>query len=517
MAGGVLTPRQKMINMMYLVLTAMLALNVSAEVLDAFVTIDKSIEHNIQIVAKKNLNAMSEFRMAAEENKEKVEPWLIKAENVAKQSSALYNYIQDLKVELVKSGDGDDSESIQPDNSINPELISSLSETDASSRIMVGDNNGKAYDLRKKLNDYRDQLLSVIDEKRGAAVSNSVEELLKTEDGLSSDGEPRTWEVGMFSSVPLISAIAILSKLQLDVYNTEGEVLNHLAKAVDASDFKFSDIDVAVIPSSNYVIQGTEYSAEMFLAAYDPTQRPTLQMAGRTYAANEKGKIIFKTNPDHVGPVSLRGVIEFIGPDGKITRPVQLDYQVVEPNTVISPTKMNVVYRSVDNPLNISVSGVPQSKLEVRVSNGTLTKEGQIFTLVPGDARTCDITVLVDGKSMGTQSLRVKDLPSPTPILDGVAGKTATKSELLASQGIRAEMPRDFDFDLKFRVVSFTVFATVDGYALEESSQSNMFVEKQRNIFNRLRSGQRISFTDIKAVGPGGKTVDLPDLSIKIK
>jgi hypothetical protein len=124
----------------------------------------------------------------------------------------------------------------------------------------------------------------------------------------------------------------------------------------------------------------------------------------------------------------------------------------------------------------------------------------------------------MDEKNMGTTQLRVKDLPTPTPQLDGITGKTATKGELQASQGILAVMPRDFDFDLRFRVVSFSVFAVnSSGYVDEKTSNSNAFVPEQQQIFNRLRPGQRVTFTDIKAVGPDGRTIELPDLSIKIK
>jgi gliding motility-associated protein GldM len=255
----------------------------------------------------------------------------------------------------------------------------------------------------------------------------------------------------------------------------------------------------------------------MFLSAYDPTQTPTLLLGGRRYNANEKGKILFKTIPETTGPVNLHGTIEFLGPDGKTTRPIQISYVVVKPNTVISPTKMNVVYRGIDNPVSISSSGIAQEKIDVQISNGTIVPHGSEYLVRPGDGRMCEISVYSEGKNMGTQQLRVKDLPSPLPVLDGISGKVATKGELLASQGILAEMPRDFDFDLRFKVVSFTVFATVDGYALEETSNSNAFIPKQQQIFNRLRPGQRVSFTDIKAVGPDGRTVDLPDLSIKLK
>jgi gliding motility-associated protein GldM len=497
----------------------MLALNVSAEVLDAFVIIDESIDHSTYIVQEKNNNNLADFRRAAGENKDKVEPWLLKGEEVHRRAEALYKEINQIKLDMVNEGDGEDAEAIV-DGKVHSALIHALSNTNISSQIMVGSSvlKGKGPSLRIAMNEYCDFLLSLVDKAKSPALAYSLTEMLtipKTQ--RKTDGEVVPWEVAVFDGIPLISAVALLSKMQMDVYNGENEVLSYLMRRVDAGDFKFSDIDVAVIPSSNYVIQGTEFSAEMFLAAYDPTQSPTLSMGGRTYQANDKGKIVFKTTPEQVGVVNLRGNIEFVGPEGKTTRPVQLSYMVVEPNTVVSPTKMNVVYRGIDNPISVSSAGIPQDKLDVRISNGTITRKGNEFMVAPGSGRICEISVFVDDKNMGAQQLRVKDLPTPVPQLDGVTGKTATKNELLSSQGILATMPRDFDFDLHFRVTSFTVFAIIDGFADEETSNSNMFVPKQQRILSRLRSGQRVTFTEIKAVGPDGRSIELSDLSIKLK
>jgi gliding motility-associated protein GldM len=520
MAGGTLSPRQKMINMMYLVLTAMLALNVSAEVLDAFVVIDKSIEHNTRIVSEKNNNNLSDFRRAAAENREKVEPWLVKGEEVHRRAIALYNTINQIKLDLVVSGDGENSEGIV-DGEVKAELVGSLSDTDASSRVLVGSGTfkGKASILRKAMNEYCDYLLSLVDETKNPVLYHSLIEMLRIpEIQQKTDGDVTSWEVAVFDGMPLISAVALLSKMQMDVYNSESEVVSYLMRQVSATDFKFSDIDIAVIPSSNYVIQGTEFSAEMFLAAYDPTQNPVLTIGSRTYHANEKGKIVFKTVPEDIGPVNLRGNIEFIGPEGKTTRPVNVSYMVVEPNTVVSPTKMNVVYRGIENPISISSAGIPQDKLDVRITNGTIELKGNEFLVKPSTGRLCEISVYVNEKNMGTRQLRVKDLPTPTPQLDGISGKTTTKNELLASQGILAVMPRDFDFDLRFRVVSFSLFATdTNGFMVEGESNSAAFTTQQKQIFNRVRPGQRVTFTDIKAVGPDGRTIELSALSIKLK
>jgi hypothetical protein len=178
---------------------------------------------------------------------------------------------------------------------------------------------------------------------------------------------------------------------------------------------------------------------------------------------------------------------------------------------------MNVMYRGIDNPVKVSLSGVPQDEINVQITNATHTRAGNIFNVRPGKERTCEIAVWHNGKNMGAYTLRVKDLPAPSPMLDGITGKTAKKSDLLASQGILAQMPRDFDFDLRFRVVSFNVFAAINGYAEEASSNSAAFAPEQQRLFSRLRPGDRVSFTDIKAMGPDGRTVELNDLSIKLK
>ncbi|MDR0295581.1 MAG: gliding motility protein GldM [Prevotellaceae bacterium] len=520
MSQANLSPRQKMINMMYIVLTALLALNISAQVLDAFVYLDKSIEHSIQIVAKKNAAALADFEREAIENEAKAGDYFRQAQQVAEETQKLYQYIQELKIELVLMGDGKKTKAITEDNKVNPEGIDALGGTDASNRVMIGSqkNNGKAFELRARLKAYSERVRSFIDPQRGTAVINSIEELLKAEDGYSKNKEYRSWEVSKFEGVPLIAALTNLSKLQLDIYNSETEVISFLAREVTASDFKFSDIEVAVIPSSNFVVKGSEYTAEIFLAAYDPTQRPVLRIGEQTLNANEKGKIVYKTSPQEIGQKAVSGEVWITTVEGPKSFPVQFKYTVVNPNTVISPTRMNVLYRGIENPVSISASGASHERMEVSMTNANWSRQGDTYIVKPGDGRTCEISVKVDGKQLDKpQSFRVKDLPLPMPMLDGLTSKLATKGELQASMGVKAEMPRDFEFDLKYRVTSFRVFASIDGYAEDEVSQSNTFTDKQKKIFDRLRSGQRVIFTEIKAIGPDGKTVELFDTSVKIR
>ena len=518
MAGNKLSPRQKMINMMYLVLTAMLALNVSAEVLDAFVTIDKGINQSIQIIREKNIAYLEDFALAMKDNPEKVEAWKNKADNVHIKTVEFYNYLHQLKISIIRSGDGKDSKAVADSTAINVDAISAKDNTDAASRIMLGSmRSGEAFTLKEKINEYKQFLLSFIDENSPAA--HSFERMLETEDPpTAADGTNRTWE-SQFESLPLISAVALLSKRQLDIVSCESEALTYLRKQVDKSDYKFSDIDVITAPESKYVIKGTEYKAEIFLGAHDPTQRPTLHIGGRTYQANDKGKIEYSVVAESVGAKNLSGKVEFIGPDGITERSINIPFDVVEPNVVISPTKMNVVYRGLANPLNISLSGVSHERITAKVTNdnGNISPNGTEYLLRPGSGRTCDVSVFLDGKIMGTMSFRVKDVPTPTPAIFGIKGKTVSRGELQAAEGVVAEM-KDFDFDLKYTVTEFSVsVVSGDGYVKEESSKTERFTEKQKQLFNTVRTGQRVWITDVKAVGPDGKTIDLGEFAIKVR
>jgi gliding motility-associated protein GldM len=293
-------------------------------------------------------------------------------------------------------------------------------------------------------------------------------------------------------------------------------MMNYLLAQADVGTVKIDHFDPVVQPVSDYVIRGGEFQARIFLAASDRSLQPSIMVNGQTLRTVD-GAAMYRTPANRVGEQLLRGTITLNGKPYSFTH----SYTVAEPNVVVSPAKMNVFYRGVDNPIDVSAAGIPDNKVAISVTNGTLRRAGGQYMLVPGDGSICDISVVAEVNgvktSMGKKTFRVKSVPTPMPEMDGIQGKTASRQQLMASQGVRANMPQDFDFDLKFNIRSFTVFASIDGYVREEVSQGMMFTEKQKQIINRLQSGQRLSITDIKALGPDGKVVELPDLSIKVR
>ena len=544
MAHGKETPRQKMIGMMYLVLTAMLALNVSTDVLKAFVLVDNGLSRTTKNYSAKNEKLYTQFENAYTLNKVKVGPWKNKADEIKKEALDIIDYVQGLKREIVISAEGPETPAIKG-NEILSEFITQTTDTEKGANILIGlEGSGKAFELKRKLVKFREYLISLINAQKAPELISSINGILNTDNPPpKEDGTVQTWESSRFEGIPLIADMPQLTKVQVDVLNCEAEVVNYLLQQVGANDFKFNVLKATVIPSSTYVIQGNDFKAQVFLAASDTTQQPEVlicsydstynketgdydyRVAGGSTSipVSKSGKGLYTTKGTKLGKNFWSGLIQMTAPDGSITRkPFKHQFEVATPNVVVSPSKMNVFYYGVDNPVEISIPGISMDKISATISKGTIKPTGSDFIVQPGSGTTtCDITVyaIVEGtkRNMGTKTFRIKQVPPPIPRVSGITGKTVPKNELAASLGVVAEMPKDFDFDLKFKVTSFTLAATIRGFNQEQSSKGQAFTEDQKRILNNLQSGNVISIINIKAVGPGGDVRDLNDLVIKIK
>src|ERR1035437_992769 len=292
------TPRQKMIGMMYLVLTALLALNVSKDILDAFVIVDESITTTTDNFSKKNKLIYQDFDQAFQQNKEKVGPWKNKADSVRKEADELYNLINSLKIKIVKKTEGDSLAIVN--QRVLPEKINAKDNKDVPAEIMVGNtNNGDGKKLKEKIELFRLHLLSMVD-KRDSMVIDALKKNLNTEPPKGKEGDKTTWESYNFEQWPLIAVTTIMSKLQSDVRNAESEITRYLYKRIDQGSVKFNKLDAVVIPNTNYVLKGTEYRAEIFLAAYDSTQNPTILIDGRAISVKD-GRGIYSVTGSGTG------------------------------------------------------------------------------------------------------------------------------------------------------------------------------------------------------------------------
>jgi gliding motility-associated protein GldM len=521
MAGGKQTPRQKMINMMYLVLTAMLALNVSAEIVDAFAKIERGLDQTVVITDIKNENSLKFFENAVAELGQKAVEWRDKAKMTRDTTQKIKEYIHNLKIELIKEADGNETAAVK-DGKIYADSIGKKDDLNVANQILLGaSSNGKAYELHKKVLKYKEFLLkNIVD--NNPEIESFINELLDFSNSKKGVTDVRDWETFTFNTTPLISAIALLSKIQVDILNCESYVLEHLRSRIGKDDLKISNVEAAVSNPNGMILKGSSGEAEVFLVAFDESIQAEAHFGGRTVPM-KGGKAKIPFSGTNIGPTTVSGYLTYRNASGEEEkRPFKFEYHVVEPSLAISPTKMNVFYLGVDNPIDLSVSGVPQKDLNVSITNGTLTPAGQSGSYIvrPKSVGKCSISVTAtvndEQKNMGTREYRVKRVPNPEPSLHAITGKSVTRGQLSTVQGVVAEM-KDFDFDLKFTVQSFTVEVISADYLKAESSNSNKFTEAQRKLMTGDKVGSKIYITNIKAKASGIDDVrTLPNIDYQI-
>ena len=495
-----------MINLMYIVLTAMLALNVSSDVLDGFVQVEDGLARTNANVGRRNDAIYAQLESFTMQNPEKGRPWLDKASQVRQSAAQLYALVDSLKFAIVRQADGEDG---TPDN------INRRDDLDAAAIVLLGPGKTRGQQLRVAIDTYRDYVTSLISDSIKRA---SIDEALSTapyrRPGTLQD---QLWEEAKFEHQPVVAAVTLMTKLQNDIRYAEGEALSNLLSSVDAGDVRVNELNAFVIPQSRMVMRGGKYSASIVLAAVDTTARPDIFIGGKKLA-NDRG--LYEFNTSSTGTFDYSGYIEVPHGDGSTTRhPFQSSYTVMEPTATVSATMMNVLYAGINNPMSISVPGVPMNGVSATMTNGTLSRQGDSWIARPskvGENATITVTANIDGRpqTVATSTFRVRKLPDPTAFLSFTAqngtkdrykgGKPIAKSLLTTIPGIEAAIDDDM-LNIDFQVLGFeTVFFDQMGNAIPEVSQGASFTQRQRDQFKRLARGKRFYISRIRAKGPDG-------------
>jgi gliding motility-associated protein GldM len=522
-----------MIGMMYLVLTAMLALNVSKEAVEAFRKVDNGLTQTIKNYSIKNDVIYRDFDRAAAENPTKAGKYKTLAYQVKERADEAYNFIQGLKIEIIKKTEKDpETPAVKGNEVIIDKVEKHIDDTNVPSEILIGANeNGKANDLKALLAEYRQFLIATLDGKNPTA-EEALKKSLNTDDGINKDGAKERWENLNFQTLPMVAVICILSEYQVNVRNGETEVLNYLYSQIDASSFKFTKLDAIVIPTtSNYVTLGSDYEARVFISATDSTQFPVITVGDTKLLNDESGKGIYKVHASSTGPKKWGGIIALKAPDGSIKNyPFESSYVVGEPNVIVSPTAMNVMYYGINNPIDVSVPGISPDKLKIKVVNGSFSTEkvkksgGDYFkgswAVKPnavGQNVQVVVTADINGKPVqyAPYDFRVKSIPLPVAIFANKSTGTVPRATAAAQQGVFAILP-DFDFDLQYTITGFTVLYSDKGSDFEESSTNSNLTAKQKDLIGRLTRGKNLIIKDIKALGPDGRPKDLQPVILKI-
>ena len=505
-------PRQKMVNIMYLVLTALLALNVSAEILNAFKTVDNSLDKTNSTINVSTANIMESFRtkLADEKTKEKAAIWYPKAQEAQQATTQMYNYIESLRAEILKAADFDPAK--KKDSTFKED------NQDIATKIMIKDGKGK--ELQEKLTQYRQKMLSLVNAESRAEFERSFQVDVTLPKGVGKD--KRTFQDAYFHMVPTVAALTILRKFQNDVKTSENKVVSHIHEQVGKVEVIFDAFEAIVGQNSKYLMPGQELEITAGLGAFSKSKVPDIYIGGAKVATNEKGMAVYKVAAGSIGSHTIPVKVAFLDQDGKPQeRTFPVEYTVGQSNASIALDKMNVLYIGVDNPVTIAASGGGDDKVQVSITGGggSLTKvgTGKYIARVGSVTDDCRITVSVDGKVAGASQFRVRTVPTPAAFVGGQPSGASVSANVLANQqGIAAGI-KDFPFELKYTVSEYQVIGlNEDGDVIKANGNGAEFTPQARKLIQMAKPGDIISINNLYCIGPDGRRMKLPALLYNI-
>ncbi|NPA67109.1 MAG: gliding motility protein GldM [Chlorobi bacterium] len=524
---GKLSPRQKMINMMYLILTALLAMNVSAEILNAFVLVNDSLIKTEKGINGKNAEVYAAFASKYEANKNKVGPWKAKADEVNKLSKSLVDKITEFQKTLLEADDEDYEKFLEEGTA----TIKNKKDKETPTRIMLEEKveggKNRATVLKEKIDEFVKEVEKVLaDVPSAKGIIKSMKDNLNTGNIKGEGGEEKTWQIANFDQLPLVAAITMLTKFKTDVLNSESDAINTLLAQVDAKSYKFTNLNAIVKTEKGYVLSGETYTAQIFVAASDTTQRPTIVFDNGTTvdSFDSQGRGIYSVKTGAPGIYTLKGkiLVQKPGTSELDSFPFESQYQVAVPSVSVSPDKMNVFYIGVDNPVTVTAAGTPADQIRASVAGGSMIPKGNSKYIVrvkkPGKTR---VTVTANGRTLGSKEFRVKTLPDPITTLGAKGtpyykGGPCPKSTLVALSGINATM-ENFDFELRYRITQFIVTCNIGGFDESAKSNSRRFTPQQKAIIKKAKRNSRVIIEGVKAVGPDNRTRKINDLVLKLR
>ena len=525
------TPRQRMIGMMYLVLTAMLALNVSKDILDAFVVVNEAMEQTTGNFESKVSQSYALFNEAEEGEPQKVKPFNDKAKQIKKITEEIRVYLEDIKWEMFAKVD---NVTIDEAKKMTLNDMGAKDNYDKPTNYFIGQSNdGKAFEMHKKILDFKGQVRKIIGSE------DYIIRGLETEgDFLNADGSKETWENHNFNHLVAAACFTLLNKMIGEVRNIEFEAVNHLYAAIDAKSIKFDNVTAQVVPNSKIVFSGDSYQADVFVAAYDSRQSPIVYWKmGRDSVSpseinsldkieGEQGKVILKIPTGGVGDQKFAGMIVIKGPEGDEYRNFKGSYTVTRPSAAVAAEKMNVLYAGIPNPVSVAAPVAPE-RLRISWGGATATTQGggKYDVSVPSSLANREISINVsaeiDGRtqSMGTTTFRVKTVPEPTLFIgSNFQGGRIPKQSLLANPLVTARMDPDFNYQLQWNVVSYKVTFVKNG--VEDSPitvTGPRFSQQVITAVQQAPVGTLMEITDIRINSIAGPRSPSKTLSIRIR
>jgi gliding motility-associated protein GldM len=506
-------PRQKMINMMYLVLTAMLALNVSAEILNAFKVVNNSLQTSNNGLTAENNAIMQDIaaKAAANESKEKALIWQPRAQKAASYSKELYDYIDSLKDKLKREA------------GFNPpaDTTYKIDDLDAAIRLMGSESGGqgKGEELHQKLVDFKKNILD-IDPEIAKEFADKLP--LNLDPPPSEEGNGKlSWSDAYFHMTPAIASLTILGKFQNDVKNTENDVVTYCQTQIGAVKIRFDKTGVIAGASASYVMPGDKLSIYAGVGAFSSASHPIITINGQPVDVDGNGKATKDIVAGGSGQQSIKIGGSFKNIDG-VSVPINetLTYTVGTPSGVaVSADKMNVLYimGATPNPITIS-GGSGSEKTQATLTGGELKHiQGSAWEAYPKTPGEQTINVTIDGKTT-PKKFRVKYLPDPLAFVGSKKGGAMSASEFKAIGGLITRLENS-EFEAPFKVISYKIAAIGGGVpqAQQYTNEGNRWTGNAEALVKRATPGTQVFFDEIRVVGPDGRQREISPIFFSLK
>lgn len=530
--------RQQMINMMYIVLTALLALNVSAELLNAFSLINKSLVKSSETLDKRSESIYQTFadKKIKEPGNTKVSLYEGKALQVKQVSEDLQKYIDGVIATLIVQGGG-------PAVEYNGDM-KNRGDVDLSTRFLVEGTQqgnvkgGEGYVMKQKIEEALTKFLALTDTADFTRVTENwpfninvtggkVEILPNQAPTKANERTPianptSDWVRESFAQIPAIASQTMLTKYKSDIKSIENDLSSYMlakigqAEVLKEDEIIFDKFQAKIVAPTSYVMLGETFEAEIFLAAFNSkTNNVSMSVNGGGLPVNSDGVGTFKRSATAVGDFPVSGTINVKNDrtnEVKSYKLPEFKYTVAAPFATVSPTKMNVFYIGVDNPIEVSAAGVKGSDLNVSVSGANVTGSGGAYNVRVSTSGEANVTVTAKGKQLTSRKFRVKMIPDPVAMVGGKKGGRMGAAEMRVQNGLAAVL-ENFDFDARFEVVSYQVtFVPKRQDPVSAVCNGAYFNSQVQGFQKEMKPGDMVYFEEIRVKGPDGTTRRIPGI-----
>ncbi len=514
MAGGKQTPRQKMINLMYLVFIAMLALNIGKEVLAAFGVMNEKFETSNEKAKESNLAYLGGLETKASENAEKYQPLFEQAKQVKSISDEYYSYLEGLKAEMLKGYE-------------NKKDYERMDKSDFLDQKFFGGDKVTA-EGKKFLNwvsKYRNEVNGILPESM-SDIKDAVTTRFATGDAngkvTKGDGTKEDWLNYHYERVPMVVSLTKITAMQADIKSTEEDVLKGLLEGNLTEAVSLKNFATSLSATKTAFYSGERYDGKIIISKTDNSSTPVraeLTLDGRKLADGkdyklESGGVKLLIGAGAAGDHTIAGKLFFQQDGEEIPVEVNNTFATIsKPNAaVIAADKMNVVYRGVANPMTISIPGIPDNKVTASAP-GLSKRSGSNYIMNPGKGRQVTISasgILPDGQRINTPAtFRIKDIPRPLGSVRGETSSVKMPRKNLEQSTVGALL-EDFDFDLNLAVSGFKIKVPGQPSVVVKGSKLD---GRAKNALKRARRGDAIQIFDIQAYITNNKTYRLKKVS----